>query len=140
MFNELNITEMKKIFLIGIMSVCTIALFAQNENETGRDGRRRGFNPEQRYERLKKELNLSEQQLDSLKAVEKELFADFRREAQAKEAKMKKRAEEMKQKGEQLETRLNNFLSEEQITKYKELRKNRAPQQKQDGKQKKNME
>jgi Skp family chaperone for outer membrane proteins len=130
---------MKKIFLIGMMSVCAVALTAQdNANRREGGGGGRGFNPEQRYEQLKKELNLSSKQLDSLKVAERDLFSGMRRQGQARgerpnedAAEAKKRAEEIKKRNEQFEKRLKNFLTEEQITKYKELRNrnNRGPNQ-----------
>jgi hypothetical protein len=134
---------MKKIFLISMMSVCTVALMAQTNNANRREGGGggRGFNSEQRYERLKQELNLSSKQIDSLKVAERELFAGLGRQGQARgerasedAAEAKKRAEEIKKRNEQFEKRLKNFLTEEQITKYKELRNrnnNRAPDQRQ---------
>jgi hypothetical protein len=136
---------MRKIFLTGMMSVCMVALMAQTGNANRREGGgQRGFNPEQRYERLKQELKLNDKQLDSLKVAERDLYAGLGRpqgqareqQGQAREqrgentADAQKRAEEMKKRNEQFEKRLKNFLTEEQIAKYKELRsRNRNPNQ-----------
>jgi len=126
---------MKKIFLMGIMSLCTVALMAQTDNANRNGGNREGrtFNPEQRYERLKQELKLNDKQIDSLKVAEKEIFGDMGRGAgartrggnEANQVSKEKAAEleaQMKKKNEQFDARLKNFLTEEQIKKYKELR------------------
>ncbi|MDR2145994.1 MAG: hypothetical protein LBE91_06010 [Tannerella sp.] len=129
---------MKKFFLIGFMGLCAVSMVAQGADRQQREGNRRQFNPEQRYERLKQDLNLTNQQLDSLKAVEKEMFANFGQEARASRQlnteerakakelteEQKQRAAEMKTRSEQYEARLKNFLSDEQIAKYKESRRN----------------
>jgi hypothetical protein len=135
---------MKRIFLVSILSLCTVALMAQTgnanrNNNGGNRGEGRTFNPEQRYDRLKQELKLNDKQIDSLKVAEKEIFGDMGRgtrtrgtqATQESKEKATEAAAQMKKKNEQFEVRLKNFLTAEQITKYKELR-NRPRTQNQD--------
>ncbi|MDR2146000.1 MAG: hypothetical protein LBE91_06040, partial [Tannerella sp.] len=93
---------MKKIFFIGFMGLCAVTMMAQSVDNQKREGNRRKFNPERRYERLKQDLSLTDLQLDSLKAVEKEMFAGFRQEARTKSrelsAEKRAKAKELREK------------------------------------------
>jgi hypothetical protein len=113
---------MRKFFVLGLMSVCVLMVSAQNQ-ERGQ----RGLNEEdraKRYEELKKNLKLTDVQVDSLKAIDAEFLAKMRgqrgRQQNQSDADREKRREEMRKMNEKRTERIKAVLTEEQYKKYTE--------------------
>jgi Skp family chaperone for outer membrane proteins len=116
---------MKKFLVFGCMFMFAFMASAQNRGS----GRGPG-DMEKRYEELKKNLNLNDQQVDSLKVIDQEFFTKMREQREKKGNDREKGREEMRKMGEQRDERVKTILTEEQFTKYKELenqRRQRGP-------------
>lgn len=115
---------MKKIVLAAIALVFSASIFAQAPQR----GERREFKPEEmakhQTDRMKKELNLTDEQYKSVYA----LFIKQGEEMKALHAKREQsqpetRREEMKKQREAMNAEMKKILTAEQYTKYEEMQK-----------------
>jgi ribosomal protein L29 len=118
---------MKRIFVLSCMLVFTFMVSAQGPGGRGMSDEERG----KQYEELKKELTLSDQQVDSLKAIDGE-FSTKMREAREKNGddRDKNRAD-MTSLREKRDARVKTILTKEQYTKYQKIesaRRQRRPE------------
>ncbi|MDR2473633.1 MAG: hypothetical protein LBD53_08775 [Tannerella sp.] len=124
---------MKRIFSVSLMLLfaCMMSLSAQDQGGQRRQGGqggqggqgRGGFNSEQRYEQLKKDLKLKDAQVDSLKSIDKDRRAEFQKARDAngggggdREA-MRAAYQKMNEK---YDARVKKVLTAEQYKKYNE--------------------
>ena len=108
---------MKKIFIVSFMFLFAFVVSAQN-----RGGR--GFSEadmEKRYEGMTKELHLNTQQLDSVKAIDKEFFAEVHK---ARESSGSNR-EAWRVLGEKRNERIKAVLTDEQYAGYQKMEEKR---------------
>ncbi|MDR3250981.1 MAG: hypothetical protein LBT42_04870 [Tannerella sp.] len=106
---------MKKLFVVSFMLMFAFMVSAQDRQRGGGQG-----DMTARYAELKKDLKLSDQQVDSLKAIDTEVFAkmrDLREESGGDRDKMR---ELMTKVNEKRDERVKAILSKEQFDKYKE--------------------
>ena len=103
---------MKKILAVSLMLVFAFMLSAQN-----RGGRLSEADMEKRYEEMKKELSLKDQQLDKIKVIDKDYFAKMR---EARESGGGDR-DAWRGMGEKRRESIKDVLTEEQFTKYQEM-------------------
>lgn len=106
---------MKKLIIAALL-VVSVSTFAQDKNERPRRG---NFTPEQRVERMSKELNLDATQQEKLKQLYTEEAQA--REAQRANAKDKKSQgrENMEAQRKASEEKIKAILTPEQLTKWK---------------------
>lgn len=117
---------MKKILIAGFMFMFAFVISAQNRER----GNGPGGDMTKRYEEMKKELDLTEQQVDSIKAIDQELFTKMREQRDKNGDDREKGREEMKKMSEQKDERVKAILTEEQFTKYQKMeseRRQRGP-------------
>lgn len=93
----------------------------------------RGMSAEERakrYEELKKELSLNDQQVDSLKAIDQEFFTKMRDVREKNGNDREKNREEMRSLMDKRGERVKTVLTDEQYTKYQKIeseRRQRGP-------------
>jgi len=104
---------MKKIFTVSLMLVFALMVSAQNRGGRGLSE----ADMEKRYEQMKKELGINEQQLEKIKVIDKDYFAKMR---EAREAGGGDR-EGFRAMGEKRREEIKKVLTEEQNTKYVEM-------------------
>jgi ribosomal protein L29 len=108
-------------------------MFAFMVSAQNREGRGRGMSDEdrtKRYEELKKELSLNDQQVDSLKVIDQELFTKMREIREKNGDDREKNREEMRTLMDKRSERVKTILTEEQYTKYQKIegeRRQRGP-------------
>lgn len=115
---------MKKILIAGCMFMFAFMISAQNR------GGAPGGDMTKRYEEMKKELSLNDQQVDSLKVIDQEFFTTMREQREKNGNDREKGREIMQKMNEQRNERVKAILSEEQFTKYQEMenqRRQRSP-------------
>ena len=103
---------MKKILVVSLMLVFALMVSAQN-----RGGRLSEAEMEKRYEEMKKELSLNDQQLEKIKAIDTAFYAKMR---EARESGGGDR-DSWRAMGEKRREDIKKVLTEEQNTKYLEL-------------------
>ena len=110
---------MKKLSLIvavalGTLVVCNLAT-AQDASKKGKQGR---MSAEQRVEQMKKDLNLTDEQVPKVKAV----LEDQQKKMQElrSETDQTARRTKMREIMEQTQTKMKGILTEEQLTKWQE--------------------
>jgi uncharacterized GH25 family protein len=112
---------MKKIFVAGCMLMFVFMMSAQGPGGRGMSEEERA----KRYEELKKELILNDQQVDSLKAIDRELFTKMREVREKNGDNREKIRTEMTSLREKRNERLKKILTEEQYTKYQKIESDR---------------
>jgi ribosomal protein L29 len=88
----------------------------------------RGVSDEERakqYEELKKELTLSDQQVDSLRAIDREFFTKMREARERNGNNREKNRADMTSLTEKRNVRIKTILTEEQYTKYQKIESGR---------------
>ena len=103
---------MKKILAVSLMLVFTLMVSAQN-----RGGRLSEADMEKRYVEMKKELSLNDQQLEKIKAIDKDFFAKM---SEARENGSGDR-DTWRAMGEKRREDIKKVLTDEQNTKYQEM-------------------
>ena len=103
---------MKKILVVSLMLVFTLMVSAQN-----RGGRLSEADMEKRYVEMKKELSLNDQQLEKIKAIDKDFFAKMN---EARESGSGDR-DTWRAMGEKRREDIKKVLTDEQNTKYQEM-------------------
>jgi len=108
---------MKRILIVCITMIFACAMSMSAQDRQGR----RGGNPEQRYEQMKKELGLEDAQVDSLKAIDTQFRAEFQKAREQNGGNGGFNPEEMQKMNEKRNERVKTILTDEQYTKYLEL-------------------
>ena len=103
---------MRKILAVSLMLVFAFMVSAQN-----RGGRLSEADMEKRYDEMKKELSLNDQQLEKIKAIDKDYFAKI---SEARESGSGDR-DTWRAMGEKRRESIKELLSEEQSAKYQEM-------------------
>ncbi|MDR1097557.1 MAG: hypothetical protein LBL57_05445 [Tannerella sp.] len=112
---------MKKIFAAVCMLMLTFMVSAQNQGGRGMSEEERA----KRYDELKKELSLTDQQVDSLKAIDQELFTKMREVREKNGDNREKNREDMRKLTDKRNERVKAILTEEQYTKYQKMEEQR---------------
>lgn len=116
---------MKRIFVVGFMLMFAFVVAAQE--------RGRGMSEEdraKRYEQLKTDLGLNDQQVDSLKAIDTAFFTKMREQREKSGGDRDAMRADMQKMNEERNERVKAILSEEQYKKYVEAesqRRQRGP-------------
>lgn len=117
---------MKKIFAVSCMLMLAFMVSAQRPGGRGMSAEERA----KRYEELKKELSLNDQQVDSLKAIDQEFFTKMRDVRERNGNDREKNREEMRSLMDKRGERVKTVLTDEQYTKYQKIeseRRQRGP-------------
>lgn len=110
---------MKKILIASCLFMFALVVSAQNR------GGGPGGDMTKRYEEMKKELSLNDQQVDSLKVIDQEFFTKMREQREKNGDDREKGREEMQKMSEQRNERVKKILTDEQFTKYQEMESQR---------------
>ncbi|MDR1814967.1 MAG: hypothetical protein LBR18_09010 [Tannerella sp.] len=123
---------MKRIFAVCFMMMFAVAMSmsaqggqgGQGGRQGGGQGGRGGFNSAQRYEQLKKDLNLTDKQVDSLKVIDQEMRTEMQKLRDSGGGGGQGMSEEgraaFQKLNEKRNERVKKILSEEQYKKYLE--------------------
>ncbi len=114
---------MKKIFVVGFMLMFVFAMSAQRQGK--KDCCFEGKDLSKRYEKMKSELNLSEQQLASIKSINEEFRADMKKHREDNKEARQQKVEKRKEMNDLRQKQIKAVLTEEQYAKYQENECNR---------------
>lgn len=106
---------MKKVFVACCLFVFAFAVSAQQGGGQGR------MNPEQRYERMKSELSLTDKQLADIKKIDEEYTPKTRELFEKYSNDREKMTAEMTKLNEERNAKVKPLLSADQYTKYVEM-------------------
>ena len=104
---------MKKIFAVSLMLVFALMVSAQNRGGRGLSE----ADMEKQYEEMTKELSLKTEQLEKIKAIDKEYYAKIREARESGEGDR----DSWRAMGEKRRESIKKVLTEEQYTKYQEM-------------------
>lgn len=117
---------MKKVFALGLLLLATtVSVFAQ---EGSKQDNRKRMTPEERMEKVTKDLALNEKQTKDFKKINQEFTETMKKQRESGEKDQKKAREAMEKARKDRNDKIKKVLTEEQYKKFEEMEKRqRAP-------------
>lgn len=115
---------MKKIFVTLALGLATITFAQQTPQKQNWEQRKAEMQQKQQahLDKMQKDLNLSEDQVKKVKALQDKRFAEMENQRAAKIEQKKQKMQEMKAKKESHEAEMKNILTPEQYKKWETQR------------------
>lgn len=118
---------MKKVFALGLLLfVTTVSAFAQEGSR--QDDSKKRLTPEERMDKVAKDLELNEKQTKEFKKINQEFMEKMKKQRESNEKDQKKAREVMETARKDRNDKIKKVMTEEQYKKFEEMeKKQRAP-------------